>query len=80
MKVNSSTHIYFSVFARLRPNSINSLPIEREFEFKQLSDPNLRIITNELEFRDDKYFHVIDGLLYRKRGDSLFIVPESITT
>lgn len=58
---------------------IDSLPLERELEFKQLSDDKLRIIAQNLEFRDDDKFQLIDGLVYRKFEDKpRFVIPDTM--
>lgn len=58
---------------------IDSLPLERKLEFKQLQDSKLKAIANELEFSDNEKFELINGLVYRKTPDhSLFVVHESM--
>lgn len=59
---------------------VNSLPLERELEFRQLSDPKIMGISRELEFRDNEKFSLVDSLVYKKVEDELkFVVPESMT-
>ncbi|XP_020296207.1 uncharacterized protein LOC109861101 [Pseudomyrmex gracilis] len=60
---------------------INSLPLERELELKQLLDPRLSKIATNLEFADDDRFELIDGLVYRKTTDgSRFAVPDAMVS
>ncbi|XP_011701332.1 PREDICTED: uncharacterized protein K02A2.6-like [Wasmannia auropunctata] len=55
------------------------LNIEDELMYKQLMDPKLKEIATELEFKENKYFVLIDGLLFRHVQDKqLFVVPESM--
>lgn len=39
---------------------VNSLPLERTLEFKQLQDARIKEIANELEYRDNNKFKLID--------------------
>jgi len=58
---------------------VNALPLERELEVRQLTDPRLKEISEELEQKENSKFTLIDGLLYRTDGDhSRFVVPESM--
>jgi len=58
---------------------IESLPLERELELKQLQDVRLKAIAADLEFGNHDKFELIDGLVYRKAPDrSRFAVPESM--
>lgn len=58
---------------------LESFPLERELEFRQLQDPNLQEISNQLEFSDSDKFKLIEGLVYRKEADrSRFVIPNSI--
>ncbi|XP_018316620.1 uncharacterized protein [Mycetomoellerius zeteki] len=62
-------------------NYIGSLSLERELEIKQLCDPVFKVIAHDLEYKEDKKFKLIDGLVYRKDNDrSRFAVPESMVT
>lgn len=59
---------------------VESFPLERELEFKQLQDATLRKIAEQLEWSNDEKFELIEGLVYRKAEDrSRFVVPESMT-
>lgn len=58
---------------------IDSIPIERELEYKQLQDAGIKEIANKLEFENHDKFQLIDGLVYRKGIDRpRFYVPESM--
>lgn len=58
----------------------NYLPLERELEFKQLQDFEIKEIASNLEFAEDDKFELIDGLVYKKDNDRpRFVVPESMT-
>lgn len=48
---------------------VESLPLERELEFRQLQDPHLQEIATKLEYNEDEKFEMIDGLVYRKGKD-----------
>lgn len=58
---------------------LDTLPLERELEFRQLQDPHLLQIANHLEFAEDERFQLIDGLLYRKGQErSHFVISDSM--
>jgi len=58
---------------------VQSPPLERELEFRQLQDPRLREIAYNLEYKEDKNFELLNGLVYRKSADhSRFAVLEEI--
>lgn len=58
---------------------VDTLPIERELEFRQLQDKELYNIANKLEFTEDPKFELIDGLVYKKdNNQSRFVVPETM--
>jgi len=58
---------------------VHELPLERELEFRQLADPAIKQISNDLEFNDNDKFKLIDGLVYRKVGDDFkFYVPDAM--
>lgn len=58
---------------------IESLPIERELEYRQLQDARIKEIASGLEFEDNEKFDLIDGLVYRKDCDCpRFFVPDSM--
>nr|XP_034194595.1 uncharacterized protein LOC117610871 [Osmia lignaria] len=47
--------------------------------FKQLADPKLRELAEGLESKDDKYYVLIEGLVFRKYQDKhLFVIPEGM--
>jgi len=61
---------------------IESLPLERELEFKQLQDIRLKEIASDLEYGENNRsnnFELIEGLIYKKSPDRLkFAVPETM--
>ena len=58
---------------------IEPMPLEKELEYKQQLDPRLKIIADELQFRDDDKFELCQGLVYRKSPVSpKFVVPDSM--
>jgi len=60
---------------------VTERPLERELEFRQLTDPRIKEISEDIEFKgDNENFALVDGLLYKKIGDQLkFVIPESMT-
>jgi len=58
---------------------IQELPLERELEFRQLTDPKIKQISVDLEYEYNDKFKLIDGLVYKKIGkDYKFCVPEQM--
>lgn len=58
---------------------VNELPLEGELEFRQLNDPRIKEISENLEYKDDDKFDMINGLIYKKDGENRkFVVPESM--
>lgn len=58
---------------------MDELPLERRLEFQQLSDPRLKELSKELEFKDNDKFELIDGLIYRKIDNKRkFVIPKSM--
>lgn len=58
---------------------INALTAEDEIMYKQLADPKIKEIAEDLETKDHKYFALIEGLVFRKYQDKhLFVVPENM--
>lgn len=58
---------------------VNALPLEHELEMRQLADPEIIPISQRLELEDDPKFSLVNGLLYRKDGETLkFVVPTSM--
>lgn len=57
---------------------LEAMPLERELEYRQLQDTKLKEIANELEFRDDDKFELIEGLIYRNVDRSQFVLSESM--
>jgi len=58
---------------------MNSITVKDELMYKQLMDPKLKEIATELEIKDNKYFSLIDGLVFRNHKDkALFVIPENM--
>jgi len=58
---------------------VNELSLEHELEFRQLADPRVKEIVQDLELRNNDKFELIDGLLYRKENDKLkFVIPSGM--
>jgi len=58
---------------------VNEVALERELELQQLADPVISNIANELEFKDNEKFTLVDGLVYRKDDENLkFVVPDGM--
>jgi len=45
---------------------VSEVPLERELELRQLTDPRIQEIANELEFSDNEKFTLVNGLVYKK--------------
>lgn len=48
-------------------------PIERELEYKQLQNPRLKAIAENLEFKNHNRFKLIEGLVYKKVQTNHFV-------
>lgn len=58
---------------------VNQLPLERELEVKQLTDPKILDISRKLELENSDKFALVNGLVYKKENDNLrFVIPESM--
>ncbi|KMQ88500.1 hypothetical protein RF55_12002 [Lasius niger] len=58
---------------------IETMPLEKELEYKQLQDQKLKSISEDLEFSDNDKFALINGLVYKKGPDKpRFSVPEAM--
>lgn len=59
--------------------TVDSMPLEKELQFRQLADPSIRLLAQSIEESDHDKFELIDGLVYRKDADHpKFVVPESM--
>lgn len=62
------------------PNDISIVednPFELSLALSQTRDSVLRELSEELQKRDDTYFELRNGIVYRKHGnDVLFYVPQ----
>jgi len=57
---------------------VHEMPLERELEFRQITDPKLKQISEDLEFNNDK-FSLVNSLVYRKCGiDIKFAIPDAM--
>ncbi|CAL1672060.1 unnamed protein product [Lasius platythorax] len=60
-------------------NFVESMPLEKELQFRQLQDPKLKDLSQKLEFKEDDKFELIDGLVFKKGTEkSRFVVPEAM--
>lgn len=58
---------------------IEAMPIEKELEYKQLSDSRIRSLAEDLEFTDNEKFELIDGLVYKKCVDKpRFVISDTM--
>jgi len=58
---------------------VDSIPFEKELQFRQLVDPQIKLIAEFLEQSDHEKFEMMDGLVFRKCPDRLrFYVPEDM--
>lgn len=58
---------------------IDTLPLERELEYRQLQDSKIKTIAENLEFQDDNKFQLIEGLVFTKDSDRpRFVVPDAM--
>lgn len=59
--------------------NINLITIEDELMYKQIADPKIKELAEDLETRDHKHFVLIEGLVFRKYAvKNLFVVPENM--
>jgi len=59
--------------------SINFITAKDELMYKQLTDTKLKELAESVELRGNKYFTLIDGLLFRNcKEKTLYVVPESM--
>ncbi|XP_011869954.1 PREDICTED: uncharacterized protein LOC105563185 [Vollenhovia emeryi] len=60
---------------------VHEMPLERELELRQLTDPRILEISKKLELSEDKKFDLINGLVYKKdENQKKFVVPDSLIT
>lgn len=60
---------------------IETLPFEKELIYKQLQDPKIKALANDLETQDLEKFVLIEGLVFRKEPDKpRFVVPDFMIT
>lgn len=71
--------VHVDALSRVVIAYLEPLPLERELELRQLLDPQLKNIAQNLEFPDNEKFELIDGLVFRKCMDKPhFAVPETM--
>lgn len=57
----------------------DSIPLEKELQYRQLQDPTLKIIAENLGKKENNKFELIDGLVFRKGSyKHRFVVPDSM--
>ncbi|XP_071628367.1 uncharacterized protein [Temnothorax longispinosus] len=55
----------------------DSIPLEKELQYRQLQDPKLKLIAEKLEQEESDEFELIDGLVFKKGiYRHRFVVPE----
>lgn len=60
--------------------AIDALSIEEELMYKQLTDASLMKLAETIEMKGNKYFTLINGMIFRiHNNQTLFVVPESMT-
>lgn len=60
---------------------IDSIPLEKELQYRQLQDPGLKRLADSLKHEDHNKFELIDGLIFRKGiHKQKFVVPDSMVT
>ncbi|XP_011859168.1 PREDICTED: uncharacterized protein LOC105556685 [Vollenhovia emeryi] len=58
---------------------VHELPLERELELRQLTDPKILETSKKLEIGEDKKFELINDLVYKKdENQKRFVVPDSM--
>lgn len=58
-----------------------TIPLEKELQYRQLTDPFLKRLAEDLEKEDQEKFQLIDGLVFRKDTDKhRFVVPDTMVT
>lgn len=45
---------------------IEAMPLEKEFQYRQLQDPKLKLIAESLSHEEHEKFELFDDLVYRK--------------
>lgn len=59
----------------------DSIPLEKELQYRQLQDPRLKLIAESLEKEENDKFELIDGLVFRKGNyKHRFVIPDSMIT
>lgn len=60
-------------------NYIESMPLKKELQFRQLQDPKLKSLSEKLECNKDNKYKIIDGLVIRKSADKpRFVIPDAM--
>ncbi|CAL1671939.1 unnamed protein product [Lasius platythorax] len=58
---------------------IESMPLEKELQFRQLQDPKLKNLSGRLELIEDDKYEIIDGLVFKKCADKpRFVIPNAM--
>lgn len=57
---------------------VDSIPLEKELQYRQLQDVNLKHLAEELKKKDHDEYDLIDGLVFKKGSyKNRFVVPIS---
>lgn len=55
---------------------IESMPLEKEIQFRQLEDSKLKVLAEKLESEEDENYEFINGLVFKKSTHkSRFVIP-----
>lgn len=58
---------------------VEAMPLEKELQYRQLQDIQIKALSEKLEKEEDKNFQLIDGLVFRKGEDKpRFVIPDGM--
>lgn len=62
-------------------NYIEAMPLEKQLQYRQLQDPELKELSLSLELKENRELGLIDGLVFRRGTEkSKFVVPKAMIT
>jgi len=59
--------------------SVETIPLKKELQNRQLSDPRIRVILNQLEESEHDKFTLVEGV-YKKDDKPCFYIPDCMVT
>lgn len=60
-------------------SAVEAMPIGLELQYRQLADPRIRELVQQLEEKEHKKFSLINGLVYRKDLERpKFVIPDAM--